>query len=124
MNYNFFAETDIQPSPTPGISTLEDCADGCSSHPLCKAFVFVYGINCHFKTRDDIPLAPLEDCISGAINTCYYTNIQENGQAGGSEQGLTPASGPEGGEEQGITPANGPEGSDQQGLTPASGPGV
>ena len=79
FNENPFIEADIQPAPTPGITTLEDCADGCSAHPECKAFVLFYGNTCHYKSSDDIPLVPLGVAVSGSINTCYYTKIVQDG---------------------------------------------
>ena len=78
-NENSFIETDIQPAPTPGITKLEDCVDGCSSHPKCKGYVFANGNTCYYKSRDDIPLNSWPEAVSGSINTCYYTKIRQDG---------------------------------------------
>ena len=68
----------IQPAPTRGISKIEDCADGCSLHPECKAYVFFSNGDCYFKSTDDIPLVNASDSNSGSLNTCYYTkNAQD-----------------------------------------------
>ena len=79
FNENSFIETDIQPAPTPGITKLEDCVDGCSSHPKCKGYVFANGNTCYYKSRDDIPLNSWPEAVSGSINTCYYTKIRQDG---------------------------------------------
>ena len=44
--------------------------------------MFAYGNTCYYKSRDDIPLETWNEAVSGAINTCYYTKIGQDGQAG------------------------------------------
>ena len=55
---------------------MEDCADGCSAHPDCKAFVLGYWQNppvCFYKSVADSSALVSENSDSGPISTCYYT---------------------------------------------------
>ena len=59
---------------------MEDCADGCSAHPDCKAFVLGYWEDppaCYLKSVADsnaliVASAPWT-ADSGLISTCYYS---------------------------------------------------
>ena len=55
---------------------MEDCADGCSAHPDCKAFVLGYWAKppaCYYKSVADSSALVSVDSDSGPISTCYYT---------------------------------------------------
>ena len=68
----------ILPAPIKGITKIEDCANGCSLHPECKAYVFHSNGDCYFKSRDDIPLVDDPDTKSGSLNLCSHAiNAQD-----------------------------------------------
>ena len=75
----------------PGITTLEDCADGCSSHPDCKSYVFGFGLKCFYKSTDDSSLLGSGDCDCGPISTCYYSKWVYTKPAGDPPAGDLPA---------------------------------
>ena len=68
----------ILPAPIKGITKIEDCANGCSLHPECKAYVFYSNGDCYFKSSDDIPLVDDPDTKSGSLNQCSHAkNAQD-----------------------------------------------
>ena len=70
--YDCFSNTNILPAPTHGISKIEDCADGCSLHPKCKAYVFYSNGDCYYKSTDEIPLVDATNSKSGSLTSCSH----------------------------------------------------
>ena len=67
------SDTNIHPAPIRGTSNIEDCADACSLHPECKAYVFLSNGHCYFKSSNEIPLVDASISKSGSLNNCIYT---------------------------------------------------